>query len=85
MTGQQGREAHHYLATHFGPEHWPLLDAPARRGEVTVIDVALAGTAEELATWVVAWGQSVWNAWSQAHDQVRRTTDEMLTNWRPSN
>src|SRR3954449_8063175 len=39
LTGQQGREAHHYLATHFRPEHWPLLDAPARRGEVTVIDV----------------------------------------------
>lgn len=83
FTGQQGRDAHGYLASHFGAEHWPSLDAPARRGEVTVLDVALAETAEELATGIQAWGTSVWNAWSHAQDQVRSSTDELLRDWRP--
>ena len=82
FTGQQGRQAHSYIATNFGPSDWPCLEGPTRRGEITVMDVALAGTAEELATGIHEWGQSVWHSWPGAHDQVRRTPDLMLTDWR---
>ena len=82
FTGQEGRQAHSYIATNFGLSDWPRLEAPTRRGAVTVMDVALAGTAEELATGIHEWGQSVWKSWSGTHDQVRRTTDLMLIDWR---
>lgn len=83
FTGQQGRAAHSYLANNFGSDRWPHLAPPIVRAPVTVLDVALAGTAEELATQIQCWGHSVWNAWSHAHDQVRQTTQHLLAGWRP--
>ena len=83
FTGVQGREAHGHLATTLPRETWTALPLPDGRGEVTVLDVAVAGTPEDLAAQVEAWGRSVWGAWSHVHDLVRSTTDAQLAGWRP--
>jgi hypothetical protein len=43
---------------------FPFLEPPAFRGELTVVSVLKAQTAEEHAERARAWGQSVWEAWS---------------------
>jgi hypothetical protein len=43
---------------------WPHFAPPARRGPLTVFEVALAGSALEHATCVRAWAGQVWHAWS---------------------
>jgi len=50
--------------------HW--LEPPQRRGELTVVDVAVAGDAAEHATLAWKWAASAWNAWSPHHPQIRQ-------------
>lgn len=51
---------------------WPHFIPPATLGPVTVLDVAaVAGSAEHAAT-SASWAESVWAAWSEQHDAIRR-------------
>jgi hypothetical protein len=55
---------------------FPFLRPPRSRGELTVVSVLKAQTPEEHAERARAWGQSVWEAWSEHHawagEQVRQ-------------
>ncbi len=50
---------------------FPFLEPPASRGELTVVSVLGAKTPEAHGTLVRAWGQSVWDAWSEHHTWAR--------------
>ena len=56
-----------------------FLVPPARRGDVTVESVLRVSTPEEHGALARAWGQSVWEAWSEHHawarEQVRQWFD----------
>jgi hypothetical protein len=82
-TGTQGREAHGHLARTLPPGTWTPLPLPGPRGDVDVLDVALAGGGQELAEAIASWGRAVWGAWSHVHDEVRAATDRQLEGWRP--
>jgi hypothetical protein len=68
-TGLEVRDAHQRLASEH--RHWPAFVAPASRGELTIVDVALAATPEEHVERLHAWAADVWAAWRPAHDAVR--------------
>jgi hypothetical protein len=56
--------------------HFPFLEPPAARGELTVVSVLRATNSKEHAESARAWGQCVWDAWSDHHawarEQVRQ-------------
>jgi CTP:molybdopterin cytidylyltransferase MocA len=56
---------------------WPWLDAPEGY-ELTVQDVLAATSGEEHGRYVRHWGESVWEAWSEHHDLIRRWAAEAL-------
>lgn len=49
---------------------WPRL-APPTTYRLTILDVLRAQSAEEHASLVRAWAESVWEAWSEHHPRVR--------------
>lgn len=60
---------------------WPWLQRPDRMGDITVVDVANAVAATDLATAanrVEQWIDTAWGAWSAHHDAVRARTDELV-------
>lgn len=56
---------------------WPWLDAPEDY-ELTVQDVLAATSGEEHGRYVRHWGESVWEAWGEHHDLIRRWAAEAL-------
>jgi hypothetical protein len=68
-----------YDARHASLRHFPFLEPPAGRGELTVGSVLGALTPEEHAKRVRAWGQCVWDAWKDHHawapEQVQQWFD----------
>lgn len=81
FTGIQAREAHGYLAGTV--DSWPSFEPPASAGEVTVFDVAMAGSGDEHIAAVQRWGRSVWETWRHVHAQIAELTDRQLEGWRP--
>jgi hypothetical protein len=53
-------------------------------GDVTVFDVAMAGTPEEHGNLVRRWGHSVWAAWSHVHAEITEMTDRQFRGWHPT-
>jgi len=60
---------------------FPFLQPPISRGELTVVSVMNAQTPEEHAERARAWGQSVWDAWSEHHAWAR----DQVSKWFNSN
>lgn len=56
---------------------WPWLEPPDDY-ELTVQDVIAATSGEEHGRYVRHWGESVWEAWSEHHDLIRRWAAEAL-------
>ena len=67
--GLRVRDAHQRLAA--ASRTWPAFDRPASRGELTVFDVAMAGSPEDHIVSLRAWAEAVWSAWDGSHDAVR--------------
>jgi hypothetical protein len=84
FNGIQARQAHGHLANTVPASSWRSFEPPMDPGAVTVLDVALSGTAEEQAIAVLDWGASVWKTWAHVHDEVRATTERQLAGWRPT-
>jgi hypothetical protein len=65
-----------YKAREESLRHFPFLEPPTTRGELTVVSVLRAPNPEEHAARARAWGQCVWAAWSDHHawarEQVRQ-------------
>ena len=57
--------------------HFPFLEPPASRGELTVVSVLKPQTPEDHAERAQAWGKSVWEAWSDHHTWAR----EQVRQW----
>jgi Family of unknown function (DUF5946) len=76
VPGVEVRAAHQRMGRPDGT--WPVLAPPARRGEVTVFDVAtaglVAGSEEGHAAAVTDWARSVWTAWEPAQEAVAALT-----------
>jgi Family of unknown function (DUF5946) len=49
-----------------------LLEPPANRGRLTVVDMPVTGSAAAAQGAAYAWASSAWSAWSGHHDTVRR-------------
>ncbi len=47
------------------------LDPPVKVGEITVVDILKAQTAEEHCQLVYDWGKSVWKAWTVHHQTIQ--------------
>lgn len=56
---------------------FPWLEPPADPGAVTVLDVAVASSAEAAAVW--HWAASVWAAWSAHRQAIRARADELVS------
>ena len=69
-----------YKAREDSYRHLPFLEPPADRGELTVVSVLRAPNPEEHVERARAWGQCVWDAWSNHHtwarEQVRQWFDQ---------
>lgn len=52
-----------------------LLDPPASRGALTVLDVPIGGNPSRARTAALDWAQDVWTAWHAHHATVRRWID----------
>jgi hypothetical protein len=75
------RDAHQDLARRHGD--WLAFTRPERRGDLTVLDLALAGTPEEHVERLRAWAADVWQAWTESHTAVAALTEEPLPRNRP--
>jgi hypothetical protein len=53
------------------------LTPPPGAGELTVVDILGAGSAEEHRALVDRWASSTWQAWSAHHEQVRAWAEEV--------
>ena len=49
---------------------WPHFPPPRDMGELTVFDVAIAGSIERHIETVRTWADVVWNAWSSYHGDI---------------
>jgi hypothetical protein len=76
MTGAEVRAAHQYLAQRF--RTWPVFDPPSTTWQVTVIDVAAAGSSEAHEEAVSRWAADVWSSWRHEHDRVAGLVGERL-------
>jgi hypothetical protein len=72
LSGNQVRAAHQRLAE--ATASWPPFDRPRRTGQVTVFEVAAAGSWQEHRDLLYRWARSVWAAWAPAHARVEELT-----------
>jgi hypothetical protein len=70
------RAAHQYLAQRF--RNWPAFDPPSTTRNVTVMDVAVAGSPDAHEAAVSRWAADVWSSWRHEHDRVARLVGERL-------
>lgn len=75
-TGRQVRDAHLYLARTF--RDWPTWDPPPRPAQLTVFDVAGAGSPEAHADSVERWARAVWASWTAEHGRVAALVGALL-------
>ena len=75
-TGRQVQLAHMKIASR--RKDWPRLEPPARRVELTVMDVLLAETGLEKEKMLMKWAESVWMIWEHRHPWIREITQKTL-------
>lgn len=55
------------------------LEPPENRGDMTILDVIEQKDPESINSVVKQWAQTVWDAWSQYHDTVKKWAEEIHT------
>ena len=75
-TGREVQLAHMQLAR--VKRIWPTFALPEDRGSVTAIEVMRADPRDDRARAIDRWCSSVWEAFADHQDEVRRTTDQYL-------
>ncbi|MDQ3705087.1 MAG: DUF5946 family protein [Chloroflexota bacterium] len=53
------------------------MEPPPSLGELTVLDVMSAGSAQDHNSRVMRWAESVWHAWTPHHPKVRAWAEEL--------
>jgi hypothetical protein len=67
-SGLEVRDAHQLLANRH--RDWPRFPAPAVRGRLTIVDLALAGGPSQYVETLHRWAGEVWSAWAEQHAAV---------------
>lgn len=67
--GLRVRDAHQRLAA--ASRTWPAFAPPASRGDLTIFDVAMAGSPAAHVERLRAWAGTAWTAWSDSREAVR--------------
>jgi hypothetical protein len=67
-SGLEVRDAHQLLANRY--RDWPRFRAPAARGRLTIVDLALARDPAEYVEVLRRWAGEVWSAWAEQHATV---------------
>lgn len=67
-SGLEVRDAHQLLANRY--RDWPRFPAPAARGALTVVDLALADEPSSYVELLHRWAGEVWLAWAEQHAAV---------------
>ena len=75
-TGRQVQLAHMKIASR--RKEWPRLQPPARREELTVMDVLRDETDTEREKMLMKWAESVWMSWEPLHPWIRQITHKTL-------
>ena len=57
---------------------WPAFNFPVDRGAMTVEDVLKIPAGSQRNEAIKSWSRSVWQAWSEGHEQVRTLTKQEL-------
>jgi hypothetical protein len=76
-TGRQVQLAHMKIASLM--KDWPRLEPPARKAELTVMDVLMAESDAEKEKMLMKWAASVWGIWEHRHLWIREMTEKMLS------
>ncbi|MGZ6340750.1 MAG: DUF5946 family protein [Candidatus Limnocylindrales bacterium] len=76
VEGSRVRAIHQYLGDCFS--EWPAFAPPELRADLTVFDVASAGSFEAHGELVQRWAAAVWAVWRPAHGQVVALLEERL-------
>jgi hypothetical protein len=61
-------------------EVWPHYEPPAKKGSLTVFDVAIVDSAEDHMRVVREWSREVWDCWSEYHAEVANLISRHLGN-----
>ncbi len=75
-TGRQAQHLHMLLAQR--SKVWPRFVPPAHLGPLTVLDVMQAPPGDERDAALMRWAQSVWAAWSQEHERVKKLFESVM-------
>ena len=76
FTGRQVQLAHMQIAR--VRKNWPRLNPPDRPPSITVRDVLLEKTDDGRDRMIREWMVAVWDSWTDCHEWVRSTTEELL-------
>jgi hypothetical protein len=75
-TGKQVQRAHMQIAR--VKRDWPRLEPPARRAELTVMDVLQAPDGPEKDAMIHRWMAAVWENWADRQQWVRESMDACM-------
>ena len=75
-TGRQVQLAHMKIVSR--RKEWPRLQPPARKAELTVMDVLRVETDAEREKMLMKWAESVWKSWEHLHPWIREITHRTL-------
>jgi len=75
-TGRQVQLAHMKIASR--RKDWPRLEPPARRAELTVMDVLRAETDADKERMLMSWAGSVWGIWEDRQPWIREITQKTI-------
>jgi hypothetical protein len=75
-TGRQVQLAHMKIASR--RKDWPRLEPPARKADLTVMDVLRAETETEKEKMLTKWAESVWEISEDRHEWIREITEKTL-------
>lgn len=78
-TGREVQLAHMKVAKN--KKEWQKFDLPQYRGDVTVSDVLKTPPGKERDEMIRNWCISVWGAYKEVHEKVRKETDADLNNF----
>jgi len=80
-SGRQVQLAHMHMARR--KKAWPAFTLPLHRGAFTASEVMAAPPGQERDTAIEKWCASVWEAYSESHEQVADLVQTELQDFRP--
>ncbi|HEY8894696.1 MAG TPA: DUF5946 family protein [Niastella sp.] len=79
FTGKQVQQAHLQMAKNKRP--WPAISLPAKRGDITVLDVMAAAPGPERDARIQDWAACVWKAYDNDREVIIGIVEESLDSY----